>query len=211
MHSAQAQNVRVTEKIYFLFVGHHCRDITNKRINVYFIFVLNYRPIHSYVNTVGCFNVLSEILFPNSWRQSFSTLPIPKLSLHNSAAFLSSAKASQRFSRKSNFLTNTVASLYYTLSVSEYVTTNVKAKPYEFLHETNNQGCEMKMSIKSQTVLERSQKKNKPIISRPEKKPHFVCATGIPLSHRNILITKISSDIFFEIWIKSCLALCWSW
>jgi len=28
MHSAQAQNVRVTEKIHFLFVGHHCRDVT---------------------------------------------------------------------------------------------------------------------------------------------------------------------------------------
>ena len=28
MHSAQAQSLRVTEKIYFRFVGHHCRDIT---------------------------------------------------------------------------------------------------------------------------------------------------------------------------------------
>jgi len=28
MHSAQAQSVRDTEKIPFLFVGHHCRDIT---------------------------------------------------------------------------------------------------------------------------------------------------------------------------------------
>jgi len=26
MHSAQAQSVRVKEKIYFGFVGHHCRD-----------------------------------------------------------------------------------------------------------------------------------------------------------------------------------------
>jgi len=28
MHSAQAQSVRVKEKIYFGFVGHNCRDIT---------------------------------------------------------------------------------------------------------------------------------------------------------------------------------------
>jgi len=28
MHSAQAQSVRVTEKISFGFVGHHCRGIT---------------------------------------------------------------------------------------------------------------------------------------------------------------------------------------
>jgi len=28
MHSAQAQSVRVKEKIAFGFVGHHCCDIT---------------------------------------------------------------------------------------------------------------------------------------------------------------------------------------
>jgi len=28
MHSAQAHNVRVMEKISFEFVGRHCRDIT---------------------------------------------------------------------------------------------------------------------------------------------------------------------------------------
>jgi len=28
MHSAQAQSLRVKEKISFGFVGHHCRDIT---------------------------------------------------------------------------------------------------------------------------------------------------------------------------------------
>jgi len=33
-----------------------------------------------------------------------------------------------------------LASLNYTLSVSEYVTTNVTAKPVTFLHETNH-GC----------------------------------------------------------------------
>jgi len=67
-----------------------------------------------------------EILFTNRWTRSFLKLPIPTLSLHNSAA-LSSAKASQRFTWKSNFLTYTLASLNYTLPVSEYVTTNVKA------------------------------------------------------------------------------------
>jgi len=30
MHSTQAQSVRVKEKIYFGFVGHHCRDITSE-------------------------------------------------------------------------------------------------------------------------------------------------------------------------------------
>jgi len=125
---------RITEKnTVFSFVGHHCRDIT--RINVYFIFisesspyVLSYWSMYCQVNAVGNFsNVLIEILFTNSWRQSFAILPIPKLSLYNNAAFLSSAKASQRFARKSNFLTYTLASLSYTLSVSEYVITNVKA------------------------------------------------------------------------------------
>ena len=28
MHSAQAQSVRATEKLFFLFVGHHFCDIT---------------------------------------------------------------------------------------------------------------------------------------------------------------------------------------
>ena len=88
------------------------------RINVYFIlisesspYVLSYRSIYSHVNTVGNFStVLIEILFTNSWRRSFAKLlPIPKLSLHNSVAFLSSAKASQRFAWKSNFLIYAIA------------------------------------------------------------------------------------------------------
>ena len=33
MHSAQAQSGRVTEKISFGFVGHHCRDITRSEDN----------------------------------------------------------------------------------------------------------------------------------------------------------------------------------
>ena len=40
MHSAQAQSVRVKEKISFGFVGHHCRDITRMRINVGYILSL---------------------------------------------------------------------------------------------------------------------------------------------------------------------------
>jgi len=48
----------------------------------------------------------------------------------------------KRFSEiclKINFLTlYTLASLNYTLSVSEYVTTNVTAKPVTFLHGTNH-------------------------------------------------------------------------
>jgi len=54
---------------------------------------------------------------------------------------LSSAKASQRFGWKYNFLRlYTPASLNYSLSVSEYVTGNVTAKPVTFLHRTND-GC----------------------------------------------------------------------
>jgi len=52
-----------------------------------------------------------------------------------------SAAASQRFVRKTNFLTLcTLASLHYTLSVSEYTTTNVASRPVTFLHRANH-GC----------------------------------------------------------------------
>jgi len=117
------------------------------RLNVYFIlvfesspYVLSYRSMYSRENTVGYFStVLIEILVTNGWKQSFAKLPIPKLSLHNSALFWQ--KASQWFTRKSNFLTlYTPASLNYTLSVSEYVTANVTAKPVAFLYGTNH-GC----------------------------------------------------------------------
>jgi len=81
---------------------------------------LSYRSTCSQVNAAGNLsNVLIEIHFTNSWSQSVAELPIPKLSLHNSAVFLSSAKASQRFVCKSDFLTYTLAPLKYTLSVSE--------------------------------------------------------------------------------------------
>jgi len=36
MHSAHAKSLRVTEKIYFLFVGHHCRDITRSECKCIF-------------------------------------------------------------------------------------------------------------------------------------------------------------------------------
>jgi len=52
---------------------------------------------------------------------------------------MSSAKVSQRFAGKAKILTvYTQASLNCTLSVSEYVTANVTAKPVTFLHETNH-------------------------------------------------------------------------
>ena len=70
-------------------------------------------------------------------------LPIPKLSLHNSAAFCFWQKHRGDLP---NFLTlYTLASLNYTLSVSEYVTTNVTAKPVTFLRGTNN-GCTVGLS-----------------------------------------------------------------
>ena len=157
-HDQKVQESR--KKYIFICWSPLSRRYKKMRINVFFIlisessaYILSYRSIYSQVNTVGYFNVLSEILFTNSWTQSFAKLPIPKLSLHNSAAFLSSAKASQISAWRSNFLTYTLASLNYTLSVSEYVTTNVTAKLFKFLHETNNQGCQRKISVKSQTVL----------------------------------------------------------
>jgi len=53
MHSAQAQSVRVTEKIYFLFVGHHCRDITSEDKCIFYSYFrakslrFSYRSIYS--------------------------------------------------------------------------------------------------------------------------------------------------------------------
>jgi len=58
------------------------------------------------------------------------------------------------------------------------------------LRMRSSQGCQMKISIKSQTMLKRGQKKAKPIVQRQEK-------------------IKISKKLF-EIKIKSCLALYWS-
>ena len=67
---------------------------------------------------------------------------IPKLSLHNSAAFCLRKKLRRDLPEKLTFYSNiyTQASLNYTLSVSEYVTTNFTAKPVTFLRKSNN-GC----------------------------------------------------------------------
>ena len=75
-----------------------------------------------------------------SWRQSFAKLLIPKLSLHNSAAFCHRKKLRRDLLENLTFYSNmyTLASLNYTLSVSEYAATNVTAKPFTFLRKTNN-------------------------------------------------------------------------
>jgi len=149
MHSAQAQSVRVKEKIFVRFVVHHCCGITRSKIECVFIlvfesspYVLSYRSMYSWENTVSYFsNVLIEILVTNGWKQSFAKLPIPKLSLYNSAVFYLWQKASQRFAWKFHILIPyTLASLNDTLSVSEYMKTNVTAKPVTFLHGTKY-GC----------------------------------------------------------------------
>jgi len=113
MPSAQAQSVRVKEKIFFGFVVPIVAILQEVRLNIYFIlisesspYVLSYRLIYSWENIVGYFsNVLIEILVINVWKQSFAKLPIPKLSIHNSAAFYLWQKVSQRFAWKSHFLT----------------------------------------------------------------------------------------------------------
>jgi len=52
-----------------------------------------------------------------------------------------------------NFLTvYTLASINYTLSVSEYVTTNFTAKPVTFLHGTNH-GCTVVSHMRSFNTL----------------------------------------------------------
>jgi len=73
--------------------------------------------------------VLVEILFTNGWRQPFAKLPILKLSLHNSAAVCLRQKLRRGLPEKVAFYHYTLASLNFTLSVSEYVTTNVTVKP----------------------------------------------------------------------------------
>ena len=86
MHSAQAQSLRVMEKIYLDLLVTIVATLQEVRINVYFIFIsdsspyaLSYRTICSEVNTVGNFsNVLIEILFTNGWKQSLAKLPQPK-------------------------------------------------------------------------------------------------------------------------------------
>jgi len=95
MRSAQAQSVRVKEKYLLDLLVTTVATLQGVRINVYLIFisesspyVLSYSSTYRYENTAGYFsNVLIEILFTKDWKQSFAKLPIPKLSLHISAAF----------------------------------------------------------------------------------------------------------------------------
>jgi len=120
------------------------------RINVYFIllsksspYVLRYRSTYSWVNTVGYFSkVLIETLFTNKLKTVVCKTAHPKLSLHNSAAFCLRKKLRRDLPENLTFYSNifTLSSLNYTLSVSEYVTTNVTAKPFTFLRKTSN-GC----------------------------------------------------------------------
>jgi len=44
---------------------------------------------------------------------------------------------------------------------------------------------------------------------RPEKKPNFICSIPIPLSQKTSKLQKYQ-NFFFEIKVKSCLALYWS-
>ena len=73
LHSAQAQSVRVNEKISFGFVGHHCRDITRRedKCTFYPYFRVKSLRFELQVNIqlgkhCSYFsNVLIEILFTN--------------------------------------------------------------------------------------------------------------------------------------------------
>ena len=89
-----------------------------------------------------------------SWRQPFAKLLIPKLSLHNSAAFCLRKKLRRDLPENLTFYSKiyTLASLNYTLSVSEYATTNVTAKPFTFLRKTNN-GCTVVSHTRSCNTL----------------------------------------------------------
>jgi len=49
---------------------------------------------------------------------------------------------------------------------------------------TLEQGCQMKTSIKSQTMLIRGQKKAKSTVQRSEKKPNCICGIALPLSQK---------------------------
>ena len=48
------------------------------------------------------------------------------------------------------------------------------------------QGCQMKISIKSQTMVKRSQEKAEPTVWRPVEKPNFICGIAIPLSQKHL-------------------------
>jgi len=73
MHSAQAQSVRVKKKFILDLLVTTVATLQEVSINVYFIlisesnpYILSYRSIYSWVNTVSYFsNVFIEILFTN--------------------------------------------------------------------------------------------------------------------------------------------------
>ena len=85
MHSTQTKSVRVKEKKFYLLVT-IVATLQEVRINVYFIlisksgsYVLSYRSIYSWVNTVGYFsNVLIETLFTNKLKTVFCKTAHPK-------------------------------------------------------------------------------------------------------------------------------------
>ena len=69
---------------------------------------------------------------------------------------------------------------------------------YPVRSDTDFQGCQIKISIKSQTMQKRGQ-----------KKPNFICGIAIPLSQKTSKSQEYQK-ILFEIKIKSCLVLRWS-
>jgi len=70
------------------------------------------------------------------------------------------------------------------------------------------QGCQMKISMKSQTMLKRPEKDQTDCL-KAKNNPNFVCGIAIPLSQKNVIYKDIK-NIFFQIRIKSRLALYWS-
>ena len=146
MHSTQTQSVRVKEKNIFYLLDTIVAALQEARINVYFVlisnsspYVFSYRSIFSQVNTVGCFsNVLIETLFTNKLKTVFCKIAHPKTKSPRQCCFF--GKSFADLPENLTFYSNiyTLASLNYTLSVSEYVTTNVTAKPFTFLRKTNN-------------------------------------------------------------------------
>jgi len=73
--------------------------------------------------------ILVEDSLINGWRHSFAKLPILTLRLHNSAAICLRQKLRSGLPENVTFRHYTLASLDFTLSVSEYVTTNLTVKP----------------------------------------------------------------------------------
>ena len=75
--------------------------------------------------------------------------------------------------------------------------------------DLTRQGCQMKISIKSQTMQKRGQKKGQTDCLKVRKKPNFICSIAIPLSQKTSKLQEYQ-NFFFEIKIKSCLSLYWN-